>query len=387
MAAIVGWGHTKFGKLEDDGVESLLVSAVNEALDHSGLGGGDVDEAYVSQFNSGLDDQGFPASLIFHADESLRYTPVTHVENACASGSAAVHQAVKAVESGMADVVLVAGVEKMTHRSGRDVNKALVSASYLPEEGGESASFAGIFGQIAKLYFQRFGDQSEALAHIAAKNHKNGCHNPLAHIQKDFDAAFCLKESEKNPMVAAPLKRTDCSMVSDGASALIVVSDDRRADFDKAIAVRSMAHVNEFLPMSRRDMTELGGVKRAWSQAFERAGIGLSDLDFVETHDCFTIAELMQYEAMGLVGPGEGWRVVKEGWAQPDGKLPVNLSGGLKSKGHPIGATGVSMHVHAARQLVGEASGLQADDPALGGVFNMGGAGVANYCTILERTA
>lgn len=381
----IGWSHTKFGKLETETVESLMVTTVRDALADAGLEGGDIDEVFVSQFNSGLDPQGFPASLAIGGDEGLRYKPITHVENACASGSAAVHQGIKALRSGTAKAVLVVGVEKMTHRSGTEVGRALVSASYLPEEGGETASFAGIFGRIAELYFQRYGDKSKALAHIAAKNHKNGSVNPIAHMQKDLGLDFCATVSAQNPLVAGPLKRTDCSMVSDGAAAMVLVSDDRLPEGARAVEIKAIAQINDLLPMSRRDMTRLEGAARAWALAFERAGIGLPDLDFVETHDCFTVAELMQYEAMGLVGPGEGERAILEGWTAPGGRLPVNLSGGLKSKGHPIGATGVSMHVHAARQLTDDASGLQAEGPRLGGVFNMGGSGVANHCTILAR--
>ena len=242
-----------------------------------------------------------------------------------------------------------------------------------------------MFGKIAQLYFQRYGDQSDALAMIAAKNHKNGVANPYAQMRKDFGFEFCRTESEKNPLVAGPLKRTDCSLVSDGAAALVLTDAETATTMRKAVHVRATAHAQDFLPMSRRDIVQFEGCTVAWQRALAQAGVTLYDLSFVETHDCFTIAELIEYEAMGLTPHGQGARAIKEGWTQKDGKLPVNPSGGLKAKGHPIGATGVSMHVLTAMQLVGEApEGMQLKDARLGGIFNMGGAAVANYVSVLE---
>jgi acetyl-CoA C-acetyltransferase len=220
---------------------------------------------------------------------------------------------------------------------------------------------------------------------IAAKNHKNGVGNPYAQMRKDVGFEFCRNESEKNPFVAGPLKRTDCSLVSDGAAALVITDVETALKLSKAIALRATAHVQDFLPMSKRDILKFEGCSVAWQQALGSAGITLGDLSFVETHDCFTVAELIEYEAMGLVAEGQGARAIKEGWTQKDGKLPVNPSGGLKSKGHPIGATGVSMHAITAMQLAGKAGDMQVKDARLGGVFNMGGAAVANYVSILER--
>ena len=382
---ILGWGHTRFGKLGDQTLEGLMGAAAKEALAHAGVEARDIDEVVVSHFNQGMDPQGFPASLPIQALPELRYKPATRVENACASGSAALHQGIKSIAAGSAKLVLVVGAEKMTSNTGADIQKALVSASYVAEEGGPNASFAGIFAQIAQLYFQRYGDKSDALARIAAKNHAYGALNPLAHLQKDLGYEFCRRISSENPLVAPPLRRTDCSMVSDGAAAIVLAAPDLAADRDREIRIRATAHVNDALPMSGRDMTYLEGAARAWRLALSRAGLTLDDLDFAESHDCFTIAELMQYEAMGLAAPGHGADLLEEGATSLGGRLPVNLSGGLKAKGHPIGATGVSMHVIAARQLAGEPLGAKREGARLGGIFNMGGAGVANYCSILER--
>lgn len=220
---------------------------------------------------------------------------------------------------------------------------------------------------------------------IAAKNHANGMGNPFAHMKKEFDVGFCNTVSEKNPRVAGPLRRTDCSLVSDGAAALVVTDRETAEGLARAIAFRARAHQNDIFPMSRRDLTTFDGARRAWDGAKEMAVVSLDDLDLVETHDCFTMAEMIEYEAMGLTPPGEGWKAIREGVTQKDGTLPVNPSGGLKSKGHPIGATGVSMHVLASMQLMGEAGEMQIKDATLAGVFNMGGAAVANYVSILER--
>jgi acetyl-CoA C-acetyltransferase len=253
------------------------------------------------------------------------------------------------------------------------------------EDGQTPAGFAGVFGKIAGQYFQRHGDQSDALAHIAAKNHANGVANPYAQMRKDLGFEFCRTESEKNPFVAGPLKRTDCSLVSDGAAALVVADVDAALAMKRAVVFRGTGHAQDFLPMSKRNILKFEGCTMAWQQALAKAGVTLGDLSFVETHDCFTIAELIEYEAMGLTKPGDGARAAKEGWTRKDGKLPVNPSGGLKSKGHPIGATGVSMHVLSAMQLCGEAEGMQVKNAKLGGIFNMGGAAVANYVSVLER--
>jgi acetyl-CoA C-acetyltransferase len=253
------------------------------------------------------------------------------------------------------------------------------------EEGDIDGGFAGIFGQIASLYFQRWGDQSDALARIAAKNHKNGVGNPYAQLRKDLGYEFCRAESEKNPRVAGPLKRTDCSLVSDGAAALVLTDVDTALGMKKAIVFRAAEHVQDFLPMSRRDILKFEGCAVAWKRALAKAGADLTDLSFAEVHDCFTVAELIEYEAMGLAPEGQGARVIADGIVAKDGKLPINPSGGLKSKGHPIGATGVSMHALASMQLTGTAGDMQIKDARLGGIFNMGGAAVANYVSILER--
>lgn len=381
---ITGWAHSRFGKSEGD-AEALVAEVVQGALGHAGIGAEDVDAIYVGTFNNGFQRQDFHAALPALAVDGLRHVPATRVENACATGSAAIHAALHAIEARAARTVLVIGVEKMTDTSTERVGDILLGASYRREEGDIQGGFAGVFGQLAQAYFQQHGDKSESLARIASKNHANGLANPYAHMRKAFSFEFCNAVSEKNPYVAPPLRRTDCSLISDGAAALVLADTSSALAAQRAIAFRAARQVNDFLPLSRRSKTRFTGAALAWARALEDARLTLDDLSLVETHDCFTLAELMEYEAMGLAPEGQGHRAIDEGWTAKGGRLPVNPSGGLKSKGHPIGATGVSQHVMAAMQLTGEAGGMQVDGARLAGVFNMGGASVANYVSILER--
>jgi acetyl-CoA C-acetyltransferase len=383
--AIVGWAHSPFGKLAAPDIESLIGLVAADALAHAGVGPTDIDFISCGVFNNGFSRQGFEASLVALSIPELGETPAVHVENACATGSAAIHTALDRIQAGHAKIALVVGAEKMTAATTAEVGENLLAACYRKEEGEINAGFAGIFGKITANYFQRYGDRSAELAMIAAKNHKHGLANPYAQMRKDFGFEFCNKVSDKNPIVAGPLRRTDCSLVSDGAAALVLADAETAAKMQRAIAFRARAHANDFLPISKRDPIAFKGAHRAWAEAKATAGIDIYDLNFVETHDCFTTAEMIEYEAMGLAKAGDGWKVARDGITTRGGRLPVNLSGGLKSKGHPIGATGISMHVLAAMQLMGEAGEMQQPGAELGGVFNMGGAAVANYVSILER--
>ena len=383
-ACIIGWSHTPFGKHDALDLETLIVKVAREAVQDAGLEPKDIDAIYLGHLNAGFVRQEFPSSLTLQAYDEWRFKPATRVENACATGSAAIHQGLNAIAAKKARRVLVVGVEKMTEVTGQQVGECLIRASYLKEEGETQGGFAGIFGGITNLYFQKHGDQSDALARIAAKNHKNGSVNPLAHMRKELSYDFCRNASDKNPFVAGPLKRSDCSLVSDGAAAVVLADLDTALASRKAVAFRAAEHVNDFLPMSRRDITLFEGCEVAWKKALSNAKLGIGDLSLVETHDCFTVAELIEYEAMGLTPRGQGFRAIQEGWTEKTGKLPVNPSGGLKSKGHPVGATGVSMHVMGAMQVTGTAGEIQVPGAKLAGVFNMGGAAVANYVSILE---
>lgn len=381
---IVGWGHTPFGKLDNLDLEQLFRDAAGAAMTSAGLEPQDIDAIFVGHFNAGFVRQDFSGTTAALAFPEFRHTPSVRVENACATGSAAIWAALDAVASGRVKRALVVGMEKMNTLPNAEVGQTLLKCSYVKEEGDTVGGFAGVFGKIAQGYFDKFGDQSDALASIASKNHKNGLSNPYAHMKRDLGFEFCRTESDKNPSVAGPLKRSDCSLVSDGAAA-IVISAERLSNASVApVRWRSHSQVNEYLPLSRRDPTRFEGASLVWAKGLAAAGATLNDLQFVETHDCFTVAELLEYEAMGLAPYGQGARAILDGVTTRDGKLPVNLSGGLKSRGHPIGATGVSQHVMAAMQLSGTAGDMQAPGAKMGAVFNMGGAAVANYLSILE---
>lgn len=380
---ITGWAHSRFGKL-DNNLQTMMSDVARSAVEDAGLDLTDIDAIHVGVFNNGLQRQGFESALPGVGIPELALTPATRHESACATGSAAIFSAHDAIASGRHRNVLVIGAEKMSGNDSSTVNSALLAASYLSEEE-QYGSFAGVFGEVLRLYSERYSDPRETLAHIAAKNHANGARNPFAHMQKDLGFNFCNSVGPKNPEVAGKLRRTDCSMVSDGAAAVVVSQSDVVASNAKAIRWRGMGNANDAFPLSTRDPLAFAGGKEAMRQALTGAGIGIRDLDLLETHDCFTIAELLEYEAFGLAAPGHGAEVIDSGLAAANGDLPINPSGGLKSKGHPIGATGVSMHVIAAMQLTNTFPGIQLNDPELAGVFNMGGLAVSNYASVLER--
>jgi acetyl-CoA C-acetyltransferase len=381
---IVGWSHGRFDRHEGEDVEALIASVAADAIADAGIEPGDIDEVFVGHFNAGFSAQDFPSSLVMRAVPALRFKPATRCENACATGSAAIHAGLSRIAARRARFVLAVGVEKMTDAPAPEIGRNLLKASYVKEEAVIEGGFAGVFARIAQKYFQKHGDQSDALAAIAAKNHRNGVANPYAQLRKDLGYEFCRRVSEKNPIVAGPLKRSDCSPVSDGAAAVVLADVETALACRKAVAFRAWTQVNDVLPMRERDATLFEGAEIAWRRALGEARLSLDDLDLVESHDCFTIAELIEYEAMGLTPRGGGARAILEGWTEKGGRLPVNPSGGLKAKGHPIGATGVSMHALAAMQVTGQAGDMQVAGATLAGVFNMGGTAVANYVGILE---
>jgi len=383
--AIVGWGHSPFGKLADETFESLVVGVARQAIEQAGIAAADIDAMWLAHFNGGMVPDAFASSLILNAHPDLRFKPATRVENACASGSAAIYAAIDAIASGRIDTALVVGAEKMTGVSGAEVTKALSGATYQPTEAG--LSFPAVFARFATAYADRFGDPTGAMARIAVKNHHNAMRNPLAHMRKELDLDFCLQPSERNPLVAPPLKVTDCSMVSDGAAAIILTRRELSKGMRHAVGFRAAVQLSDVLPLASRDLAAFDGPRRAFARAFADAGINVHDLSFAEVHDCFTIAELITMEAMGLAEPGGGSALVRDGHTTREGRLPINISGGLKAKGHPVGATGVSMHVLAARQLCNVAGDMQVADARLGLTFNMGGGAVASYVSILEPLA
>ncbi|MBP7335985.1 thiolase domain-containing protein [Niveispirillum sp.] len=379
---IVGWGHTPFGRFNALGIEELIHTAAREALASAGIEGKDVDAVWLGHFNSGLVPDSFCSSMVLSTDPGLRFKPATRCENACASGSAAVYAAIDAIRSGRVRVALVVGAEKMTALDTAGVTRALGGASYQKDEA--HVSFPDVFARYATAYAAAYGDPTEAMAHIAVKNHENAMRNPLAQMRRPLALDYCLVPSEKNPMISAPLKVTDCSLISDGAAALVLVADDMLSDFPKAAGFRAAQQVNDYLPMAAKDPLAFAAPRHAIAKAYEQARISVDDISLAEVHDCFTIAELMMVEAMGVASAGEGRRAVIDGVTSRGGKLPMNLSGGLKAKGHAVGATGVSMHVMAARQVLGEAGDIQLPGASLAMTVNMGGDAVAAYVSVIE---
>ncbi|MEL4375950.1 thiolase domain-containing protein [Brucella cytisi] len=380
----IGSGHTKFGRLSAN-LEELIVEATREAVTESGIAPGDIDAIFLGHFNSGLVGDGFASSLVHQAFPEFRFKPAARSENACASGAAAIYAGINALRSGKARNVLVVGAEKMTHRTTADVTTALAGAGYQNDPVEAALSFPQVFAVAAGQYTQRYFNPLDAMARIAAKNHANAMKNPLAQMHKPMSYDHCANVSETNPLIAPPLRLTDCSLVTDGAAAIILSNEAGAAESAKRrVRIAGTGHVSDFLPMSRRDFIAFEGPALAIATAYKEAGITVNDLDFAEVHDCFTIAELLIYEAMGLAEPGKGNGPVEDGTVTAEGRLPVNLSGGLKAKGHPVGATGVSMAVMSFRQLTGRAGDIQRSGAEWGLAFNMGGAAVANYATILH---
>jgi len=383
--SIVGSGHTLFGRLEDKSLEDLIVEATRDALADAAIQAKDIDAVFLGHFNSGLVPDGFAASLVYQADDGFRFKPAMRCENACASGAAAIYSGIRAIQAGAARNVLVVGVEKMTSRSTAEVTTALGGAGYQHDPQESGLSFPQVFARAAQAYATTYGEPSLAMARISEKNHRNALLNPLAHMRREVTLEFCNEVSDKNPMIAPPLRLTDCSLITDGAAAIVLTADECAGTFVNRVRFRAAEHVNDYLPMSRHDLLKFEGPRLAISRALSAAGVTIDDIDFAEVHDCFTIAELLIYEALGIAPEGRGIQALEDGTVYRGGKLPVNLSGGLKAKGHPVGATGVSMHALAFRQLCGAAGDMQVDDARLGLVFNMGGSAVANYVSVLER--
>ncbi len=382
--SIVGSGHTKFGTLKEHNLEALIVEATQQALKDAQISGNEIDAVFLGNFNAGMIPDSFASSLVHQADPSLRFKPAVRCENACASGAAAISAAIHSILAGRANTVLVVGAEKMTSNTTPEVTKALTQAGYQNNPEESLLSFPQIFALAAQQYAERYQSPLYAMAQIAAKNHQNAVLNPLAQLHREMSVDFCHQVSDKNPEIAPPLRLTDCSLISDGAAALVLTKSDLAKNFAREVRFRAFEQVSDYLPLAKRDFISFKGAELSIQKAFNEANLSIHDISFAEVHDCFTIAELLIYEALGLTAKGQGFRALEEGVVYRDGKLPINVSGGLKAKGHPVGATGVSMHAIAYKQLTGTAGEMQLTTADLGLIFNMGGSAVANYTSILE---
>lgn len=382
--SIVGSGHTKFGTLKEHNLEALIVEATQQALKDAQISGNEIDAVFLGNFNAGMIPDSFASSLVHQADPSLRFKPAVRCENACASGAAAISAAIHSILAGRANTVLVVGAEKMTSNATPEVTKALTQAGYQNNPEESLLSFPQIFALAAQQYAERYQSPLYAMAQIAAKNHQNAVLNPLAQLHREMSVDFCHQVSDKNPEIAPPLRLTDCSLISDGAAALVLTKSDLAKNFVREVRFRAFEQVSDYLPLAKRDFISFKAAELSIQKAFNEANLSIHDISFAEVHDCFTIAELLIYEALGLTAKGQGFRALEEGVVYRDGKLPINVSGGLKAKGHPVGATGVSMHAIAYKQLTGTAGEMQLTTADLGLIFNMGGSAVANYTSILE---
>jgi acetyl-CoA C-acetyltransferase len=387
-------------------IYDLMLEAGRGALADAGLGAEDIDAVWVGSCAPGLfANQEHIASFAPEIDPlGLRFKPMTRCEAACASGSVALYDAVYAVEAGRARIALVLGIEKMNLLDTKGVTHALATASFWPEEGSKAIPFPCLFAEYAKGYAARYGISADELARmlaaVSALCYRNGLDNPLAHFGKGGPSdrlglvtpeAVLALPPEKNPVIAEPLRLHDCSLISDGAAAVVIMrAEDAEARGAKTVRIEGIGHANERLPLSTRgNMHELLAGKEAVRRAYAEAGISAADIAVAEVHDCFTINQLLTTEALGLSRDGAAGHDYRQGrFGRDDPHCSVNLSGGLKAKGHPVGATGVSMHALIYRQLIGEPIGAAParGTPEIGVTLNVGGSGVTNCVTVLRRT-
>jgi len=416
--AIIGAYNSKFGAFVEKNYETreitdtksyyeLIIEAGQGAIQDAGLDPKEIDGIWLGSCSPSMflnQEHVAPLGLEVAPDD-LRFVHTTRTEGACASSSVALYNAIYAVESGRFKKVLVIGVEKMNLLPTKEMTHVLACSSHWPSEGSQGMTFPGLFAEYAKGYQAHYGFSDDELrrmlASVSALCYRNGIQNPLAHFGKGSppdrmnlttpEAILNLPSEGKgsNPMIAPPLRLHDCSLVTDGAAALVISQlEDAKASSDQAVAIAGIGMTTERLAENvRPNMHELIAGKLAVQQSFDEAGIGIADVEFAEVHDCFTINQILCVEALGLSKDGRGGWDFMDGRYTAEDDCPVNLSGGLKSKGHPVGATGASMHALAYKQLIGKPIGVAPGkgQPETGVVFNVGGSAVTNCVTTLQR--
>jgi acetyl-CoA C-acetyltransferase len=373
--------NPKWGELWGQSLRDIFVEAALAAMDDAGVD--HVDGMYVGCMSSGLFAGQEHVGSLLSDYLGQRPVPATRVEAACASGGAAVKIAALEVASGHSDIVLAGGVEKMTDVGGGDATYALGSAADAEYECYHGSTFPGLYAMIARAHMDRYGTTPEMLAQVAVKNHDNGALNAMAQYPFHLRA----KQVLDSIMIADPLHILDCSPITDGAAAAILCPLEKAAKLSKnqPVKIAGFGHATDTIQLAQRDdMTWLASTAKAAEQAFEMAGVKINDIDLSEVHDCFTIAELVVIESLGLVEPGKAGEATLAGRTARDGDLPVNTSGGLKSKGHPVGATGVAQVMEVVKQLRGEAGERQVKEAKRGLTQNMGGSGGSSVVHILE---
>ncbi len=378
---VIGAGSTKYGKL-NEGIVELAVNASKEAIKSAGIDARDVQYAFISNVFGVADRQVHLAPVIL-SDLGLMDVPGLTVESACGSGSIAFREAYANVAAGFYDVVLVVGVEKVTHTG---TTRSTTLFSYCSDffyEGGSGVSFPGLFASMARAYMNKYDAKEEDLALVAVKNHEHGLLNPKAHIRKRITVGDVLE----SPPVASPLKLLDCCPFSDGASAVILASEEyaKSNGLEYIEVIGSGRGASPATLQDREDITTIPSTRTAAQQAFKQAKIEPKDVDFAEVHDCFTIAEIVDIEDLGFFPKGKGVEAVKQGVTRLGGDLPINPSGGLKSKGHPIGATGVGQVVEVYEQLLGKAGERQVKGAEIALTHNFGATGASCAVHIFRR--
>lgn len=380
---IVGAGITKFAEHWNKSFRELIVEAAVKAIESSGLKGEQIEAIYGGCMASGrLIGQEHIGALI--ADQlGLNPIPSTRCEAACASGGVALRTAYLAIKSGMHSIVAVGGVEKMTELSTQAVSFALGGAGDQEIELFHGATFPSLYALLARAHMHAYGTTEEQMASVAVKNHANALLNPNAQFHKEIT----IEDVMNSAYVAEPIKLLDCSPITDGAAALILASEDKAKELGlKGVEILASEQASDTLALSSREsLTELKATRIAAQKAYERAGIRPSDVDFAEVHDCFTIAEILAIEDLGFFKKGEGGLASEKGKTSLRGKIPINPSGGLKAKGHPVGATGVAQAVEAYMQLMGLADKRQVKNARIGLTHNVGGSGATAVVTIYKR--
>jgi len=379
--AVIGIGKTAFGAFPDRDLRSLAVEAGEKCLADAGVSASKVEAFYLGNFaGPSFVGQNHLAPYIA-GGMGITGVPCTRFEAACASSGSAFFHAVSAVGAGLYDTVLVGGVEKMTSQPTPKVTEILAGAGDMCGEGKAGATFPALFAMIARRHMYQYGTTREQMAAVAVKNHANGAKNPLAHMRK----LITIEQAMAGKMIAEPLTVYDCSLISDGAAAVLIVPLERAGEFsNKPVKVMGIAQTSDQVALDQKDdITTFKAVVEAGKKAYKMAGVGPNDIQFAEVHDCFTIAEIIAGEDLGFVKKGDGGPYVQQGCTALNGPRPVNTSGGLKSKGHPVGATGVGQICDVVQQIRGDAGERQIARHEIGLAQNLGGSGATAVVTIL----
>jgi acetyl-CoA C-acetyltransferase len=384
LVSIVSAGLSKFGKLEGLYAREIFAEAAKEAFDRCPKldPKKDIQALFVGHMGESYEHQGHTGATM--ADwVGLEHVPATRTEAACASSGVALRAAIYAVCSGLSDVVMVGGVEKMTHRATAEVTEYLAMASDYPFEQWHGMTFPGLYALMATAHMHAYGTTERHLAMISVKNHYHGSLNPKAQMQKEVTLEAALSAR----MVAWPLKLYDCSLITDGASCLILTKPELAQKFtDMPVQIVGSGQASDTIGLhERKSFTSLAAAKVAAKKAYEMADVKPEDIEVAEVHDCFTIAELIAYEDLGFCKPGEGKNLVEKGETKLGGRIPVNTSGGLKAKGHPVGATGTGQAYETYLQLTGQAERRQVKDAEIGLTHNVGGSGATATVHIFMR--